>query len=80
MVELESVAHFNEAMKTLTARYFAVSLESVETFWNSNPKSKQLGFFDCMIFFTSVITTSRERLEQNPFGFEQNKKRNYKER
>jgi chromosome segregation protein len=73
MVELESVAHFNEAMKTLTTRYFAASLESVETFGTQIQRANKLAF-RLHDIFTSVITTSRERLEQNPFGFEQNKK------
>lgn len=72
-VELESVTYFNEAMKTLTSRSFAASLESIETFGTQIQRANNLAF-RLHDIFTSVITTSRERLEKNPFGFEQNKK------
>lgn len=68
-VELESVANFNKTMKTLTDRYFATSLESAKTFGGQIQRANNL-MFRMHDVFTSVITTSRERLEQNPFEYD----------
>lgn len=67
--ELESVANFNKTMKILTDRYFATSLESAKTFGGQIQRANNL-MFRMHDVFTSVITTSRERLEQNPFEYD----------
>lgn len=71
-VELESSTHFNETMKRLTDHYFATSLESAKTFGGQIQRANNL-IFRMHDIFTSVITTSQERLEQNPFEYDKRK-------
>lgn len=72
VIELESVIHFNETMKRLTDHCFATSLESAKTFGGQIQRANNL-IFRMHDIFSSVITTSQERLEQNPFEYDKRK-------
>lgn len=71
-IELESVTYFNETMKRLTNHYFAASLENAKSFGGQIQRANNL-IFRIHDIFTSVITTSQERLEQNPFEYDKRK-------
>jgi len=73
-INLESASNFNKTMKRLTDYYFATSLEGTKNFGGQIQRTNNL-MFRMHDVFTSVITTSRERLEQNPFEFGYDKKK-----